>query len=218
VGLTAARSAGVVNFGETPIPYPAYVVLSMSLWQLFAASVSRPIAGLQAARSMLTKVDFPREAIIVSELSKITVTALVQSALVVLVFLYFGIPFGQWAPLAIFPITVLVLTGVTIGLFLAPAALLYGDVGNALPMGLGALFLVTPVVYSPPQSGGIFSLVVELNPVTSIIETARNLLLGTPMSHAAGFLVIAALIPFIAALGMALFRVSMPVVIERWSS
>lgn len=218
IGLAAAKGAGVLNLGETPIPYPAYVVLSMSLWQLFATAVSRPIAGLQAARSVLTKVDFPREVIILSELHKLLITAVIQAILVAGVFVYFGIPVGPSAVLAIFPIAVLILLGIMVSVFLAPVALLYGDIGNAMPMALGALFFVTPVVYPPPPRGGTFSFVVQMNPVTPLIETTRELLYSPAPVHFGGFVLVSLLLVPFGMLALVLFRVAMPVVVERWSS
>jgi len=34
-GLTIERDAQVINLGETDLPYPAYVMFSMTLWQTY---------------------------------------------------------------------------------------------------------------------------------------------------------------------------------------
>jgi len=218
VGLTAAKGAGVLSLGETPIPYPAYVILSMSLWQLFTGAVSRPIAGLQAARSVLTKVDFPREVVVISEISKLGSSAIIQSILVTFVFLFFGVEVGPSAFLAIIPIALLVLLGLVISLMLAPLALLYGDIGSAMPMALGGLFIVTPVVYPPPPRGGVFSFVTQINPVTPLIETARDLLYSAAVPHLWEAIAVAVLLVPLSVIALVLFRISMPLVVERWSS
>jgi len=218
VGLAAAKGAGVLNLGITPIPYPAYVILSMSLWQIFTASLTRPISGLLAARVLLTKVNFPREVIVISEVHKLLVLASIQAVLVAGFFVYFGIPVSATAILVVVPIFMLVLLGVTISLLLAPVALLYGDIANAMPMAIGALFVVTPVVYAPPPHGGVFSFVVRLNPVTPLIEMSRELVYLPFPTHLPGFLLVTALTVPAACLSLVLFRLAMPIVVERWSS
>jgi len=218
VGLAAAKRAGILSLGITPIPYPAYVILSMSLWQIFTAALTRPITGLSASRSLLTKVNFPREVIVLSEIHKLLGSAVIQGVLVVGVFVYFGIPVSASAALVVVPIFMLMLLGVTISLLLAPAALLYGDIANAMPMAIGALFVVTPVVYPPPPHGGVFSFVVHLNPVTPLIEMSRELLYSPVPACLPGFLVVTSLTIPAACLALVLFRLAMPIVVERWSS
>lgn len=216
--MIAARQGGVLELGETTIPYPVYIILGMSLWQLFTSSITQPLAGLQAARSVLTKVEFPREVIIVSEIQKLALFAAIQAALVFAVSIFYGVPMSPFAPLAILPIVVLVLMGLTISMLLAPVALLYGDLNNSIPSLLMAVFILTPIIYPPPQPGSFFASVVWLNPVSWLIETTRQLLYSGEAPHLAATLLIGAvLVPF-AALALVVFRIAMPVVIERWSS
>jgi lipopolysaccharide transport system permease protein len=218
VTLTAARNSGVLNFGETSIPYPAFVVLSVCLWQTFTAALTKPIVGLLAARSILTKVNFPREVIILSECAKLTISALIQALLAVAVFVYFKVPVAATAPLIVFSLLAMMLVGLTISILLAPVALLYGDVSNAMPLIIGALFVITPVVYVAPPPVGLFSWVVSINPLTPLMEVSRELVYAPVLNHLGGFLlVVISTIP-LACLALVLFRLSMPIVVERWSS
>ncbi len=216
--MIAARGAGVFQFGETSIPYPVYIILGMSLWQLFTASITQPLAGLQAARSVLTKLDFPREVIVVSELQKLIIFAAVQAGLVIAVSIYFGSPVSPFAPLAIFPIAILVLLGLTVSMLLAPVALLYGDLNNAIPSLLMAVFVLTPVVYPAPTPGSLFATVVWMNPVTWLIDATRHLLYAPELPQLDGIVLIGILLLPLAIVSLVIFRISMPVVVERWSS
>ncbi|MEM7556914.1 MAG: ABC transporter permease, partial [Cyanobacteria bacterium P01_A01_bin.84] len=62
--FTFAKNGGVVNIGTTDIPYPAYVMFSMTLWQTFTEALNGPIQAVTAAKQMLAKIKFPREALI----------------------------------------------------------------------------------------------------------------------------------------------------------
>ena len=40
------QSKKVVNFGETDIPYPVFVLVGMTLWQLFVESLNAPLSAV----------------------------------------------------------------------------------------------------------------------------------------------------------------------------
>src|SRR3990172_11226493 len=42
-GLVLARGSGVISIGETTLPYTAYVIVSMVLWQTFVESLLSPL-------------------------------------------------------------------------------------------------------------------------------------------------------------------------------
>ena len=69
--FTFARNGGVVNIGDTEIPYPAYVMFSMTLWQTFVESLQGPIQAVAAAKAMVAKISFPREALILAKLGEV---------------------------------------------------------------------------------------------------------------------------------------------------
>lgn len=219
IGLAAAKGAGVISFGETAIPFPAYIIFSMSLWQLFTAAITRPISALLGSKALLTKVDFPREVIIISEISKLLVFAFAQTILVVGVFIFFKVEVNSLFYLSVIPVLVFVLLGLTISLLIAPFALLFGDISSALPLALGGVFFITPVVYVLPKEGGLFSFVVRHNPLTTIIEFCRELVYS---SHSPVFLyqfIIVTLLTLpIACMALVFFRIAMPIVVERWSA
>jgi len=47
------QSRRVINLGETDIPYPVYVLIGTTLWQVFTESLNAPLRSVNAARSML---------------------------------------------------------------------------------------------------------------------------------------------------------------------
>lgn len=218
IGLTSARNAGMLNLGHTPIPFPAYVVMGFSLWQIFTAALTKPTLSLATARGLLSKVDFPREVIVLSELNKLIGSVGIHAALVAVVFWIYQVPIAGTAPLIVLPLAVLILLGLAIGLLLAPAALLIGDILNALPFLTGALLIITPAVYVAPDNPGLFATVVKWNPLTPVFEWSRLVLsVGFPSDLAYfGGVALGSVALFAGAL--VIFRVSMPVVVERWSA
>ncbi len=65
------NSAGVIRMGDMPIPYAAYATVGTIIWQTFVDALNSPLRTVNAARSMLTRINFPREAILLSGLLQV---------------------------------------------------------------------------------------------------------------------------------------------------
>ena len=74
------NSAGVLRMGDTPIPYAAYATVGTIIWQTFVDALNSPLRTVNAARSMLTRINFPREAILLSGLMQVGFSFLVRLA------------------------------------------------------------------------------------------------------------------------------------------
>ena len=78
-------------------------------------------------------------------------------------------------------------------------------------------FFLTPVVY-PVPTRGLFALLVNLNPVTPLLVTTRELVTGTPLSQPVAFAGVVLLSVVLLLAGWIAYRVSMPIVLERSKS
>jgi len=217
VTLTFARNAGVVNIGDTDIPYPAYVMFSMALWQTFTEALMGPIAAVTAAKPMLAKINFPREAVVLAKLGEVFFNFAIKLLLIVALFLWFRIPVPWTVVLAPVALVHLIAFGTAIGLWLAPLGALYQDVTKALPLIISPWLLLTPVVYPPPQSGA-FGAIVQLNPVTPLLVTTRDLATIGTVSNPMGFWLASGLTLVLLLLGWLLYRLAMPFIVERMSA
>jgi lipopolysaccharide transport system permease protein len=67
-GFTLANDSGAIAIDEKNIPfaYPAYVMFGTSLWQTFVEALNAPVQAVTLAKPMLARVNFPREAIILT--------------------------------------------------------------------------------------------------------------------------------------------------------
>ena len=150
------------------------------------ASISAPMQQNAANSGMLAKLNFPKEALVLSGIYKTLFDALIKVALMLCILPVFHVRPG-WG-LALFPLGVasLVLAGTAIGLALTPIGMLYADIGKALPLVLQFFMYVTPVVFAIPETGRLVK-VFLLNPVTPLILNARDWLTGQPPRNAGVF-------------------------------
>jgi lipopolysaccharide transport system permease protein len=201
----------------TGIPYPAFVLVNVTLWQGFVDSLLSPLYQMEMARSMLTKVSFPREALILAGLVEVMFTFAIRLSLLLLGLLWFGVPMHPTILLAPFAILMLVLLGTTLGLLFLPVGLLYEDVHRGLVIACTLWLFVTPVVYPPPTDWP-FVLITYANPVTPLLVTGRELLTTGLVSQPMGFAFVGAMTLLAGAAGWVLYRLAIPHLIARISS
>jgi len=208
------NSTGVISIGNTPIPYAAYAMVGAIIWQTFVDALNSPLRSVNAARAMLTRINFPREAILLSGLMQVGFTFVVRLALVIGVFAAFALKPPATSPLFVVGMISIALTGFMIGLVLTPLGVLYGDVQHSLPIGSTFLMLITPVLYPVPSSG-VGAMVASLNPLTPLITTTRDwLTTGAAVQHIA-FLVVNGVTVTLLLLAWVLYRLALPHLVAR---
>jgi len=208
------QSQGITNITGTGIAYPAFAMMGTLLWQVFVDSLQSPLQSFGAARAMLVKINFPREAVLVSGLYKVVFNALIRLVLVAVVMAWWHVPVN--ASVLFFPVAMaaLIAAGFAIGLVLLPVSNLYGDVGRFIPMVTGFWMLLTPVVY-PPRTEGLAGWLATWNPVSPLIITARECLTAQPLSMLGPFFIVFACSLVVIFLGLVGFRIAMPHLIAR---
>jgi len=208
------QSNNIINIRETNVPYPVYVIIGTMLWQVFTESLNAPLKATTAAKPMLAKIHFPRESLIISSFYTSLFGFFVKLVVVIVLMLAFGFQFSWTSLLAIPATIVLVLLGLMIGLYLTPFGMLFTDISSALPVITQLWFFLTPVVYPPPESAPL-SYIAMLNPVTPILVNIRDLATQGEMTTPLAFLLVSLIIPAGFFLAWLIYRISLPIIIER---
>lgn len=207
-------ASGTVKLSDTGIPYPLYVFSGTLIWSIITEAINTPMQVTNAARGMLSKINFPKEGLLLSGIYKLLFNSLVKILLLLIFVLIFNV--GFHLSILVLPLVLLgaVLFGTTIGLFITPIGLLYHDIKKIISIGLQFLMYVTPVVYAIPKEG-IMKTVMEFNPMSAIVLTVRDVIVGTSPSYLIYFLgVIACCIPLLL-IGLLFYRFSIPIIVER---
>ena len=76
---------------------------------------------------------------------------------------------------------------------------------------------VTPVVYAIPDTG-IMKTVMKWNPLTPIILTARDLAVGFTPEHFNYYIIVVCICVPLLFLGLVLYRLAIPIIVERLSA
>lgn len=212
------QRAKVLNLPPTDIPYPVFALVGTILWQAFAESLGAPLRAVQGARPLLTRIRFPREALLLAALYDQLLSLAVKMLLIAGVLLVLGHPVLHGVLLALPLMLLLIAMGMVLGTLITPVGMLYTDVGSALPIVTQIWFFLTPVIYPPPTTMP-FALASHLNPVAQVLTPARDLVaLGTLGSFPWALALIVPVTLLLGLLVWLFYRASMPIVIERLSA
>lgn len=210
------QGTGTIKLSATSIPYPLYVVLGTTFWGLLNECLMLPMQSITSNQSVITKINFQKEALITLGILKLGFNLLIKFFILVLFLFWFkvspAISFLYFIPILVLTI----ISFVSIGIIISPIGVLYSDVSRLIAIAMQLLMYLSPVVYAAPKQG-MMKWVMELNPLSHVIDNIRNSLTGEAVNPVFVLsLIVFALVSSIIA--MIIYRVSMPVITERMSS
>lgn len=208
-------STGVLDPGDVGMPYPAYILISTSIWGLFMASFANMSQVLEVASGFIHQVGFPRHALIVKQWLETAAGFLVTMIVMIVGAILCGVyppPLALLFPLALLPI---VLLGSAIGLMVSVIKVVSPDVQKAVTFAMGFWMYITPVIYSPRVNNVFLQKAIEWNPMAHLLVGARSLFATGQMDDPFMFLAVSvgAMCGFMVSLR--LFFVTEQKVIER---
>lgn len=171
--------SNLFNPGNIHVPYVIYALLGMAYWQLFSTGLIATSNSIVQAGSMIAKINFSKKALVIASMGKTIVAFLIQFALALASFAFFGV----WPNIGIIlvPILIIPILLITLG-FGFILAILNGvvrDVGTLLTSLMTFLLFLTPVMYAIPASGFLAQVTIY-NPLYYLVALPRDLaLMGT---------------------------------------
>ncbi len=211
------QKSAVININANKdVPYPVFIFSGTILWLLFTDSLNAPLRILQGNKSMLGKINFPREALILSAFLQVMFDFLIRFLILMVVVVYYQYNFHSAMLLYPFLAILICLLGIIIGVFLIPIGMLYSDVISAIPIITQLWFFITPIIYDV-SLGTSTSLLFKLNPVTYIFVAVRNIFLyGNILPYLSiiiSYIIVLFILLFLA---WVIYKVTLPLLIERF--
>ena len=159
------------------IPYPIFAYSALIFWTSFASSVSQGTVAMTANASLVRKIYFPREtlllAVMISALFDLAISGTVFAGM----FVYYRMAFS-WVFLWIVPLLMLqVLFTVAVICVSSAVHVYFRDIGHALPLMLQLWMLATPVAYPLSSVPEWLQPLYVLNPMAPLVHGYRQVLL-----------------------------------------
>lgn len=161
-------------------PYPVFVYSGLLAWNYFASSTALSISSLVANASLISKVYFPRLIIPLSAVLSGLIDFAVAFVVMLGLMLYYGV--APTAGILLLPVLLLgvMLTVAGVGAGLGALNVEYRDLQHAMPFLIQVWLYLTPVVYPPAAVPEALRWVLDLNPMTGLVDAIRAAILGRP--------------------------------------
>lgn len=170
------NGAGIIEPGNTAIPYPAYVLLSTSIWGFFVGIYQSTSNVLRNRGNMITMACFPHEVLVLEKIWVHLIRFSIPFAINLVVLLLFGVDF-TWVAI-LFPLTLipLLVLGVGIGLIISLFRIVAVDIAQLFDRGIGFLMFLTPIIYTDEVKIKWLSKIINYNPLTYLVGFSRDVL------------------------------------------
>ena len=168
------------------LPQPLFYMAGITAWNYFADCFTKTSTVFRDNANIFGKVYFPRLIMPLSIVVSNLVRFGVQFLLFALMMLYYycsGANFHIQTAIVLFPILVLLmaLLGLGLGLIITALTTKYRDLAFLITFGVQLMMYATTVIYPLSAAPAKYKWLIELNPMTGIIEAFRNGFLGQGM-------------------------------------
>lgn len=185
VSLYALIFGRLAGLSASGVPQFLFYLCSNALWAFFATCLTETSNTFTANAAIMGKVYFPRLVMPMSSVLTGMLDLLIQLAMLVLAIVGYcvvGYDFGINLSILLVPALILQvgLLGLGCGIIIASLTTKYRDLVILVGFGVQLWMYATPVVYTtgiiPQKYLGLYM----LNPMASIIECFRSVILGIP--------------------------------------
>jgi lipopolysaccharide transport system permease protein len=154
-------------------PYPVFVLSGLITWQFFSRALTTGSHSILVNGPIITKVYFPRMILPLSAVLAGLMDYGVNLVVLLGVMMFYGLTPGP--ALATLPVFMLlaIMIGFAFSLWLSALNALYRDIGLMVPIVLQAWMFMTPVIYPANLVPADWIWIMQINPMTVVVEGAR---------------------------------------------
>lgn len=186
--------------------YTVYLCCGLIPWQYFSSVVLRGAATIIDNGNIIKKVYFPREILPISIVGSNLVNFIISCLIIFLFLIFSGIGFSPY--ILFLPLIILVQTIFQMGIvFITSAINVYvRDAEYIINFILNMVFYATPILYSSSLFPEKIAWLLNLNPMTTIINCYRDILYYQSMPHLKSLLVVLAASLVLLWIGIKIFK------------
>ena len=160
------------------IPYPLFAYAGLLPWTFFSNALTSSGNSLVGNANLITKVYFPRIIVPTAAVAAGLIDFAIGFLLLVPLMIYYGV--SVTGNLLMIPVLVLLITilATAVGMWLSALNVKYRDIRFALPFVIQLWMFVSPIIYPASILPPRWRWLLDLNPLTGIIEAFRSALFG----------------------------------------
>ena len=164
------------------IPYPLFAYAGLLPWTFFSNALTNSGNSLVGSANLITKVYFPRMIVPGAAVAAGLIDFAIGFIILIPLLIYYRIT-PTWN-LFMLPVLVALITvlATAVGMWLSALNVKYRDIRFALPFLIQLWMFVSPIIYPASILPAKWRWLLELNPLTGIIEGFKSALFGVPFN------------------------------------
>ena len=161
--------------------YLIFLCTGLIPWTFFSTALSRAAFTVIENGNIVKKVYFPREILPISIVSAEAVNFLISSIIILFFVIFGGMGISKY--IIFYPLILLTqyLLIIAISFILSAITVFLRDIQHLIGIALQLLFYATPIVYASNTIPPEFSWIINLNPMTYIINGYRDIFYNQTM-------------------------------------
>lgn len=178
---------GIAQISTDGLPPMLFYMAGILCWNFFSDCLGRSSGTFSTNAGVFSKVYFPRLVAPIAGLASATLKMFIQLLLFFSIYIYFlyeGSPIGVNIYILLFPVLIIMMAGIGfgIGIIISSITIKYRDLNILFSFAIGLMMYITPIIYplsAIPAKYASFKWIIQLNPLSSIVEAFRYGMLGT---------------------------------------
>ncbi len=196
---------GIANLPTDGLPQFLFYMSGTVIWTYFASSLTKTSDTFISNASLFGKVYFPRLSVPISILISNLITFAMQFVFFLIFVGYFMLSGTNVHPnlwVLATPLLIFIMAGLGLGfgILISSMTTKYRDLRFLVQFGVTLLMYATPVIYPQSAIPEQYRLLIQLNPMTPVVEAFRYAYLGAgsanwgQLAYSFGFMVVIVLI------------------------
>ena len=155
--------------------YAIFICCGLIPWTFFSSAISRSAFTMVENGNIVKKVYFPREILPISIVSSEAVNFLISTIIIIAFVVFGGLGISKY--IIFYPIVLLAqyLLLIAISLIVSSISVYVRDLQHLIGVALQLLFYATPIVYASNAIPDNFKWILNINPMTCVINAYRDI-------------------------------------------
>ena len=160
------------------VPYPIFVYSALLPWTFFANALTSCNNSIIGNSGLITKVYFPRLIIPFSAVCVCIVDLILSFVVLIGIMWYYHFSITANFIMILPLLLATIFTALGVGTLLAALSVAYRDFRHIVPFGVQIWLFATPVIYPSSIVGSEYQFILNLNPMTGLINGFRSAILN----------------------------------------
>ena len=155
--------------------YPIYICVALIPWTYFTTAISQAAFTVIGNADIIKKVYFPREILPISVVTSGAVNFVISTIIILAFVIFSGVGLSWYIVLYPFILLIQYILLLGIGFIVSSVTVYFRDLEHIIGVVLMAAFYATPIVYNIQQLPHALQVLVNLNPMTHLINGYRDI-------------------------------------------